>query len=95
MIEFLQYETKSEAPVIFVNGVGGIYKIGANSLQVVFITRLKNADGEWMSKGVISLIWDEKAWLDAGRLFRFAMEQWQHGSREDGIGRKRLVDGTH
>lgn len=75
----MAYNDNAEAPAIFVNNVGAIHKIGRNTLQVVFVTRLRNADGEWETNSVVKLIWDEQAWLDVGKLFRFAMEEWQIG----------------
>jgi hypothetical protein len=86
MIDFVPYQNNESAPAIFVNGVGGVYKIGPHSIQVTFIKQIRNADGDLETKAEVHLIWDEKAWLDGGKLFRFAMSTYEAGYDDDGGG---------
>jgi hypothetical protein len=65
------YEDDPTAPVIFINGVGRICKIGAGTVQVPMIQTLQLADGP-IAKAACHQIWDEKAWLDHEKLISFA-----------------------
>jgi len=85
MIEFNAYIRNPLAPKLFVNDVGGIYRIDQSIWQVTFINKPQNAGaaGDAVEQG--SLIWPERNWYAAGDLFRWAMAEILRGTfRGDG-----------
>lgn len=92
MIKFVTYTDNESAPAIFVNGVGAIYEVGENSVQVVFVRKLLNAEGEPEVTAVASFIWDKKDWFDSGNVFRYAMELFRLPPQGVGDGRRRRIE---
>jgi len=55
-------------PIVFVNNLGGFYKIGHGTIQVTLVNRLISADRA-VTKAVV------QAWLDCEHIFRFAWRE--------------------
>jgi hypothetical protein len=75
MIEFNAYVRNPLAPKIFVNDVGGIYRIDQGIWQVVFINKPHLPEGSTDAVEQGSLIWPERRWHASGELFRWAMAE--------------------
>lgn len=90
MLTFNQYRDNPSAPIIPVHDVGAIYLIGASSLQVTMISKLRTSTGDLDWQAAAHLLWEERDWLKSGANFRWAMEAWSAGKEGDGPMRRLL-----
>jgi hypothetical protein len=70
MIEFNSYRRNSRARKIFVNDIGGIYRLDGGIIQVTFINKFEDPHLVPVEQG--SLIWPEHHWHHYGEMLHWA-----------------------
>ena len=91
MITFNGYKDAPQAPVVFVNNIGGIYRVDDNNVKVTMVATLPNADGVLESVAAVHLIYDERTWVEIGEMFRFAYAEFKAGGLHGDGGKRRTA----
>jgi hypothetical protein len=78
MIEFNAYVRNPLAPRIFVNDIGGIYRLDGGIMQVTFVQKFHDPNLNAVEQG--SLIWPEHNWFHYGDMVHWAMQQIARGT---------------
>lgn len=93
MIEFSEYRRNPLAPTFFVNRAAGIYRVNPNIIKVTFALATPGAGGTVETGEIVSLMWENRDWHEAGDLFRWAYGEIRRGTfhnaiPDDGGGRR-------
>lgn len=93
MIEFTEYRPNPAAPTVYVNKVGGIYRVDRTLIKVTFISGTPGPGGSHLYVESASLLWEPNRWMEAGDCFRWAISEFAkgtfHGAVRDGDGGRR------
>jgi len=93
MIEFSEYRRNPLAPTFFVNRPAAIYRVNPNIIKVTFALATPGPAGAVDTSEIVSLVWENRDWHDAGDLFRWAYTEIRRGTfqgalPDDGGGRR-------
>jgi len=80
MIELLAYTRNPLAPRIFVNDVGGIYKMPGGIWRVSFVQKYEGPNGIIEATEQTSLIWPERNWRESNDVFRWVFQELGRGT---------------
>ena len=78
MIEFNSYVRNPLAPRIFVNDIGGIYRLEGGIMQVTFISKFHDPNVNPVEQG--SLIWPAHDWYRYGDMLHWAQQEIARGT---------------
>jgi len=78
MIEFNAYIGTTRAPQIFVNDIGGIYRLGGGIIQVTLLKQFEEPNRRPVEQG--SLIWPEASWFHYAGMLHWARKEIERGT---------------
>jgi hypothetical protein len=76
MIEFNECRPNPGAPTLFVNRIGGIYRVSKSIMKVTFV--LTTAGKETVEAA--SLLWEDAELYEANSTMRWALEECRRGT---------------
>ena len=93
MIEFVEYRPNPAAPLIYVNKIGGIYRMDRTLIKACFVNASPGPGGTVQYVEAVNLLWEPNRWAEANEQFKWAVDEFMkgtfHGSMpDDGGGRR-------
>jgi hypothetical protein len=82
MIEFIDYRRNPAAPTLFVNRIGGIYRLSQSIKKITFVLSTTSETVE-----TASLLWEDGDLYEANSNLRWTLEELRRGTFriEDGV----------
>ena len=78
MIEFNAYVRNPLAPRIFVNNVGGIYRLEGGIIQATFVQQFRDPNFNTVEQA--SLLWPEAHWHAYGDMLQWVQREIERGT---------------
>jgi hypothetical protein len=77
MILFNAFRERARTPTLYVNTIGGIFRVDANTLKETLCATLPNARGDMETVATVHLIWPTNTWLESAALIRYARHEYE------------------